>query len=197
MIVCKSANHTLEISDLEENIQDTITDGSHIINISYVEEKVIQFVPCFDSFSYLKEMILWLNEQNFPAMIWLNETEDKNKKYDMPFFINDRLCCAYEGELKISGEEFCKYLYEINSQQKKLDNFLNPAMLWLLEKLLTYKDSMAFMNNLGEFTYINTYSRYINQDITYLNYGIPYKNGGKIGFQNHQYNWLDGQHYHV
>lgn len=196
MIICKNKNQELKIKDLEENLPNNITDGSHTANIAYVENKSIVFVPCFDNYSFLKEMILWLNSEKFSTMIWLNETDNIHKnRYDMPFFVNERLCCAYEGELKIPAEKFHEYLQETSNAQKNLDNLLNPCILWMLEKILSYKDSMAFLNNLGEFIYINSYSRYINQDITYLNYDTPYKNIKQIGFHKHY--CADGQYYAI
>lgn len=186
MIIAKLNNVKLEIEDLESNV--FIENDIYTINLAFVNEnKEIEFVPCFNSYSFLKEMIIWLNENNYTALIWLY---DKHiKRYEMPFPVNKNLYCAYEGHLKVEPSKIHEYFSGMSDQLKSLDNFLNPAILWMIERNLDYKDSMVFLDTDGKFTFINNFSRYCDKEIYYMEYDTPVKgrNGQKskeiIGFQ--------------
>lgn len=166
MIIAKPAAEQLLIDDILENYY--IDPKNHKINISYSADDghPIGYVAC-ENYEYFVDFLNYLNVNNFAALIWV--ADRYIKLYDEPFHFDENLCFAYEGFFNKQPGQVEKLFQDI---KKDVDNpHKNASILWMLDKIVSYKDCLVFMDNAGKFTFIGQLSKYLYKNIYYIIYG--------------------------
>ncbi len=136
----------------------------------------IGFIDCKGDRADFLNCVNWLNENNLAALICYDEYGIK--KVLTPEHITPKLSVAYEG-LYMKAPELLESLKDV---KKTVDNLFDSDILWPIEESLKYDDSLIFMDNLGNFTYLNKRNVFTSNGINYCRYC----RNGFFGGQNQQ-----------
>lgn len=173
MTIAKPHDKKISREDLESN--NTILPGDEF-HVCYADPLTpndpIGYVNCAEDYEYFLQIIEWVNSNNYSALIWIEDSAiSKARGQLLPETLNPNLCFSYEGFFAEKD-----LIAKLQSAQKDLDNVLNPAMIWMLDKLAKEKNILVFMDSAGKFTKFGFYSWYEDKGITYFIHGKASKN---------------------